>query len=95
MSEIHLQHHLRVVCVSHLNILTITLLIRRTLIRRSGRFFSNYVFKTYVFGITNFVFVLLQETMVARESDNKSRDFMDMKSRQLDVQPKVTQVCGF
>ena len=31
--------------------------------------------------------------MVARDSEYKSRDPMDAKSRQLDVQPKVNQVC--
>lgn len=40
------------------------------------------------------VFVMFQDMMVVRESDFKSRDFMDIKPRQHDAQPKVNLFFG-
>ena len=92
MSKIN---HLRVVCVSHLKVESKC---TATLSNFDSQEWYSSVLKVSrlsVFGnFVNFVFIILQDTMVARESEYKSRDPMDAKSRQLDVQPKVNQVCG-
>lgn len=93
-NEIHHQHHARVVCVSYLNIPSSSLPPGCIVIRNSDRCLSNCTCNIYVFGIVNFVFVILQETMVASELGSKNRAFVDMKSRQFDVQTKVNEMFG-